>query len=43
MQTAFVPTVVEGNVTPKSDEGGHLSEEGEEETEEDNDGEETSL
>ena len=43
MQTAFVPTVVEGNITPKSDEGGHLTEEGEEEAEEGNGREETSL
>jgi len=42
MQGAFLPTVVEENVTPKSIEGGHLIEEGEGE-EEGNDGEETSL
>jgi len=41
MIAAFLPTVVEGNATPKSVEGGHLIEEGEEE--EGNDGEETSL
>ena len=27
MQAAFVPTVVEGNATPESVEGGHLTEE----------------
>jgi len=27
MQAAFVPTIVEGNATPESDEGGHLTEE----------------
>jgi len=42
MQAAFVPTVVEGSATPKSVEGGHLTEEGDGE-EEGNDGEETSL
>jgi len=42
MIAAFLPTVVEGNITPESIEGGHLIEEGEEE-EEGNDGEETSL
>jgi len=42
MQAAFIPTTVEGNVTPESVEGGNLIEEGEEE-EEGNDGEETSL
>jgi len=42
MQAAFVPTIVEGDVTPKSVEGGNLIEEGEEE-EEGNDREETSL
>jgi len=42
MQAAFVPTVVEGNATPESVEGGHLTEEGDEE-EEGNDREETSL
>ena len=41
MQATFVPTVVEGNTTPESVEGGHLTEEGEEE--EGNDREETSL
>ena len=43
MQTAFIPIIVEGNVTPKSDKGGHLTEEGEEEAGEGIDGEETSL
>jgi len=43
MQAAFVPTTVEGDVTPESVEGRHLIEEGEEEVEEGNDGEETSL
>ena len=43
MQAAFVPTVVEGNATPESVEGGHLTEEGDGEVEEGNDGEETSL
>ena len=43
VQAAFVPTVVEGDLTPESDEGGHLIELSEEEAEEGNDGEETSL
>ena len=43
VQVAFVPTVVEGDLTPESDEGGHLIELSEEEVEEGNDGEETSL
>jgi len=43
MQAAFVPTTVEGDVTPESVEGGHLTEEGKGEVEEGNDGEETSL
>jgi len=42
MIAAFLPTVVEGDVTPESVEGGHLIEEGEEE-EEGKDGEETSI
>ena len=41
MITAFLPTVVEGNATPESVEGGHLTEE--DEGEEGNDREETSL
>ena len=43
MQDAFVPTVVEGDLTPKSNKGGHLIEVGKDEVEEGNDGEETSL
>ena len=43
MQDAFVLTVVEGDLTPESNEGGHLIEVGKEEVEEGNDGEETSL
>jgi len=43
MQAAFVPTIVEGNATPESVEGGHLTEEGEEVVEEGNDGDKTSL
>jgi len=43
MQAAFVPTIVEGDVTPEFVEGVHLTEEGEEEVEEGNDGDETSL
>ena len=43
MQDTFVPTIVEGDLTPESDEGGHLIEVGEEEVGEGNDGEETSL
>ena len=43
VQATFVPTIVEGDLTPKSDEGGHLIELSEEEVEEGNDGEETSL
>ena len=39
----FVPITVEGNLTPESDEGRHLIELSEEEAEEGNDGEETSL
>jgi len=42
MIAAFLPTVVEGDVTPESVEGRHLIEEGEEE-EEGKDGEETSI
>ena len=42
MIAAFLPTVVEGEVTPESVEGGHLIEEGKEE-EEGKDREETSL
>ena len=41
MQDAFILTVVEGDLTPNSNKGGHLIEIGEEE--EGNDGEETSL
>ena len=43
VQAAFVPTVVEGDLTPESDEGRHLIELSEEEAEEGNDGEETFL
>ena len=43
VQATFVPTVVEGDLTPESNEGGHLIELSEEEAEEGNDGEETSL
>ena len=43
MQDIFVPTIVEGDLTPESDEGGHLIELSKEEVEEGNDGEETSL
>ena len=39
----FVPIAVEGDLTPESDEGGHLIELSEDEVEEGNDGEETSL
>ena len=39
----FVPIAVEGDLTPDSDKGGHLIELSEEEAEEGNDGEETSL
>ena len=39
----FVPIAVEGDLTPESDKGGHLIELSEEEVEEGNDGEETSL
>ena len=39
----FVPIAVEGDLTPESDEGRHLIELSEEEVEEGNDGEETSL
>ena len=43
VQAAFVPIAVEGDLTPESDKGGHLIELSEEEVEEGNDGEETSL
>ena len=44
VQATFVPTIVEGDLTPESDEGGHLIELSEEKAEEEgNDGEETSL
>ena len=43
VQAAFIPITVEGNLTPESDEGRHLIELSEEEAEEGNDGEETSL
>ena len=44
LQGAFAPIVVEGNLTPESDEGGHLTEASEEGlAEEGNDREETSL
>ena len=44
LQEAFAPIVVEGNLTPESDEGGHLTEASEEGlAEEGNDREETSL
>ena len=44
LQEAFAPIVVEGNLTPESDEGGHLTEASEEGlVEEGNDREETSL
>ena len=43
IQNTFVPTVVEGGLTPESDKGGYLIEVGEEEVEEGNDREETSL
>ena len=43
VQAAFVPIAVEGDLTPESDEGGHLIELSEDEAEEGNDGEETSL
>ena len=39
----FVPIAVEGNLTPESDEGGHLIESSEDEAEEGIDREETSL
>ena len=39
----FAPIAVEGDLTPESDEGGHLIELSEEEVEEGIDGEETSL
>ena len=39
----FVPIAVEGDLTPESDKGRHLIELSEEEVEEGNDGEETSL
>ena len=42
VQAAFVPIAVEGDLTPESDEGGHLIELSEDEAEEGNDGEETS-
>ena len=44
LQAAFVPIGVEGDLTPESDEGGHLTEASEEGSEEEgNDREETSL
>ena len=43
VQAAFVPIIVEGNLTPESDEGGHLIELSEDEAEEGIDGEETFL
>ena len=43
VQAAFVPIAVEGDLTPESDKGRHLIELSEEEVEEGNDGEETSL
>ena len=44
LQDAFIPITVEGNLTPESDEGGHLTEASEEGlAEEGNDREETSL
>ena len=43
VQAAFVPIAVEGDLTPESVEGGHLIELSEDEAEEGNDGEETSL
>ena len=43
VQAAFVPIAVEGDLTPESDEGGHLIELSEDEAEEGNDREETSL
>ena len=43
VQAAFIPIAVEGDLTPESDEGGYLIELSEEEVEEGNDGEETSL
>ena len=43
VQAAFIPTAVEGDLTPESDEGGYLIELSKEEAEEGNDGEETSL
>ena len=44
LQEAFVPIAVEGNLTPESDEGGHLTEASKEGlAEEGNDREETSL
>ena len=43
VQAAFVPIVVEGDLTPESDEGRHLIELSEEEMEEGDDREETSL
>ena len=42
-QAAFVPIGVEGDLTPESNEGGHLIEVGKDEAEEGNDREETSL
>jgi len=42
MRGAFLPTTVEGDVTPESDEGGHLTKEGKG-GEEGNDGGETSI
>ena len=43
VQATFIPTIVEGDLTPKSNKGEHLIELSEEEAEEGNDGEETSL
>ena len=43
VQAAFVPIVVEGDLTPESDKGGHLIELSEDEAEEGIDGEETFL
>ena len=43
VQAAFVPIGVEGDLTPESNEGGHLIEVSEDEAEEGMDREETSL
>ena len=43
VQATFIPTVVEGDLTPESDKGGHLIELSKEEVEEGYDGEKTSL